>query len=297
MHAETPGDPSGLLHAGENWTGPDHEIPDHVHPGWELYLQLHGASSWRVGDHDLRLAPGWLVAIPPGIRHHSVPRARPGGRHHYAYAAVDLPVPARRAPALAAAWPRGGIRWSADARGVAPAFRAVLREVAEERPLGAVALAAAVDLLLVEVVRCLVEPGAGRLRMPRHPAVARARHLLDEQYATAWHLDELAAACALSRTHLAELFTAEVGQPPYAYLLERRVERAAELLTTTRYSVARIAAEVGFSSHAQLARTFRQVLGCSPTQWRGSRGWPSGEGGAQRDGCRSTSSGRFRADA
>ncbi len=48
------------------------------------------------------------------------------------------------------------------------------------------------------------------------------------------------------------------------------MERAAELLTGTHHGVARIAAEVGFSSHARLARTFRQVLGCSPTQWRGA---------------------------
>lgn len=265
VHAETPGDPSGLLHAGENWAAPDYEIGEHTHPGWELYLQLHGGSTWLVDGRRMRLAAGWLVAVPPGVAHHGLPR---GTRHQYAYAAFDLPVVARRRPELAAAWPAGGILSSARSRHLAPVFRTLLREVAEDRPLGTVALAAGVDLLLVEALRCLVTPGAGRSRVPRHPAVARARTLLDEQYAAGWRMADLAAACGLSRTRLAELFTAEVGEPPYAYLLRRRVERAAELLAGTPYSVGEVAAEVGFSSPAQLARRFRRVYGRSPSQWR-----------------------------
>jgi AraC-like DNA-binding protein len=100
--------------------------------------------------------------------------------------------------------------------------------------------------------------------------VARARRHLDEEYAAAWRVDDLAAACSVSRAHLTALFTAEVGQPPYTYLLERRVERAAELLRTTTATVSQVAAEVGFSSHAQLGRSFRRVLGVSPQQWRRS---------------------------
>ncbi|PTA47501.1 AraC family transcriptional regulator [Micromonospora sp. RP3T] len=268
VHAETPGDPSGLLHVGENWATPQHRVAEHRHPGWEFYLQLHGGSSWRFAGRTLRLAPGWLVAVPPGLPHRSVPRPQGGVRHHYAYAAVDLRVVTARRPELTAAWADTGVRVCVDARAVAPALRAVVREVVEEMPFGAAARAAAVELLVIEVARLLGAPAETRPRTPRHPAVARARRLLDEQYAGAWRLADLAAACAVSRTRLAQLFTDEVGQPPYAYLLERRVDRAAELLATTGQSVARIAAEVGFSSHTQLARAFRRQHGCSPTRWR-----------------------------
>ncbi|MEV0001520.1 AraC family transcriptional regulator [Micromonospora sp. NPDC050980] len=268
VHAETPGDPSGLLHVGENWAVPRHRVVEHRHPGWEFYLQLHGGSSWRFAGRHLRLAPGWLVAVPPGLPHRTVPRPEGGVRQHFAYAAVDLRVLRARRPELAAAWTGAGVRVCADARAAAPALRAVVREVVGDLPFGAVARAAAVELLVVEVTRLLGPRATARRRLPGHPAVAHARRLLDEQYAAAWRLADLAAACALSRTRLAELFVAEVGQPPYAYLLERRVERAAELLATTGASVARIAAEVGFSSHTQLARAFRRRHGCPPTRWR-----------------------------
>jgi AraC-like DNA-binding protein len=267
LHAETAGDPSGLLHAGENWVGDRYAVADHEHRGWELFLQLHGGSRWEVGGQDLQLAPGWLVAVPPGTRHRTVPRARSGGRYHFAYAAFDADVVGRRRPALAGIWPA---RTLASARGaslIAP-FRALLREVAEQRAHCGVALEAALDLLVVEAARCLLGGDAARPRMPRSPVVAQARRLLDDAYDRPWQLAELAAACAVSRARLAELFTAEVGQPPYAYLLERRVERAAELLRTTTRSVAEVAAEVGFSSHAQLGRTFTRVLGTSPSEWR-----------------------------
>ena len=266
VHAETPGDPSGLLHAGENWVGERFSVADHEHAGWELYLQLHGASRWDVGGRDLHLAPGWLVAVPPRTRHRSVPRARAGGRHHFAYAAFDPAVVGHRRPGLLP-WPARTL-WTAQGSSLAAPFRALVREVAERRRHGAVALEAALDLLVVEAARCLLWDGAAQPRLPRSPVVARARQLLDDTYERPWRMDELAAACAVSRTRLAELFSAEVGRPPYAYLLERRVERAAELLRTTGRSVSEVAAEVGFSSHAQLGRAFGRVLGTTPREWR-----------------------------
>ncbi|MGY1701539.1 helix-turn-helix domain-containing protein [Geodermatophilus sp. SYSU D00766] len=267
VHAETDGEPSGLLHAGENWVGDRFAVADHEHRGWELFLQLHGASRWEVGGQDLQLAPGWLVAVPPGTRHRTVPRARSGGRHHFAYAAFDAEAVGRRRPALAGLWPARTL-WTPGGASLTAPLRTLVREVTEHRDHGEIALEAALDLLVVEAARCLLGNGAARLRVPRSPVVARARRLLDDAYDRPWRLAELAAACAVSRARLAELFTAEVGQPPYSYLLERRVERAAELLRTTDRSVAEVAAEVGFSSSAQLGRTFTRVLGTSPSRWR-----------------------------
>ncbi len=268
LHAAAADDPSGLLEAGENWAGAEHVVPDHAHPGWELYLQRHGASTWDVDGRELRLAAGWLLAVPPGVRHRSV--ARTGARHHFAYASFDLARLAARRPELAAEWRRGGREplVTPHGRALEPAFGTLVRELGEQRPHGAVALEAALDLLLVEAVRALLAPAPPEPRIPRHPAVARALHLLDTEHARPWTVDDLAAACALSRAHLTALFTAEVGRPPHAHLVHRRVERAGELLRGTDRTVAEVAAEVGFSSRAQLSRAFSRVLGTTPRAWR-----------------------------
>jgi AraC-like DNA-binding protein len=196
---------------------------------------------------------------------------RTGGqqkRHHYAYVAFDATVVGRRQPRLAETWSSNRVQVSADGWPLQPAFRALVREIAHDRPLGDLALQAALDLLLVEAARVMQAPDDVVARVPRHPAIARAKDLLDGDPARAWTLDALAIAVGLSRAHLSELFAAGVGQPPYTYLLERRVEEAAHLLTETSRDVSEIAADVGFSSGSALARTFRSVHGCSPAQWR-----------------------------
>src|SRR4051812_22528640 len=49
FHANaSPGDPSGLVHAGEHWAPGTFAIDRHVDAGWELYLQAHGTTTWRI---------------------------------------------------------------------------------------------------------------------------------------------------------------------------------------------------------------------------------------------------------
>ena len=266
VHVDLPGSPSGLLHAGEGWVVDTHEIPWHTHAGWELYLQLHGRSTWRVGDVTVQLGPGWLLAVPPSTPHHGVTAPRWRGRHHFTYAAVDLTSLAASHPELSLAWSDRPAMWAPGAWSLAPAFRAVVAESASESEFADAGTAAVTVWLVTLASRALL--AAPRLDRPRHSAVARARQLLDDEPAQPWTVTELADACGVSRSTLAELFRAEVGLPPYEYLLERRVERAAELLTTTPYSVSEVAAQVGFSSRVQLARHFRRLRGVAPQRWR-----------------------------
>lgn len=221
-----------------------------------------------MGGQVLALAPGWAVAVPPGMEHGHDPAGGRHARHHYAYAAFDAVIVGRRQPRLAAPWTGNRPHVSSTAWALQPVFRALLREIAHDRPLGDLALQSVLDLLLVEAARAMQAPEVVTARVPGHPAVTRAKALLDGDLARAWTLDALARAVGLSRAHLSELFAAEVGQPPYGYLLERRVENAARLLTETSRDVSEIAADVGFSSGSGLARTFRSVHGCSPAQWR-----------------------------
>ena len=270
MHVDLPPSPTGLLHVGEGWVADTHEIPWHTHAGWELYLQLQGRSTWRVGETTVQLGPGWLLAVPPSTPHHGVTAPRWRGRHHFTYAAVDLTPLATAHPEVALAWSGRPAVWAPDAWSLAPAFRAVVAEGAVDRELTDVGTAAVTAWLVTLATRVLLT--GPRPDLPRHSAVARARQLLDDEPSQPWTVTELADACGVSRSWLAHLFRAEVGLPPYEYLLERRVERAAELLATTPYSVSEVAAQVGFSSRVQLARHFRRLRGVAPQGWRTGRG-------------------------
>jgi transcriptional regulator GlxA family with amidase domain len=152
---------------------------------------------------------------------------------------------------------------------LAPAFRALVAETASDREFADAGTTAVTAWLVTLVSRVLL--AAPRPDRPRHSAVERARQLLDDEPAQPWTVTELADACGVSRSRLAELFRAEVGLPPYEYLLERRVERAAELLASTPYAISEVAVQVGFGSRAQLARHFRRLRGVAPQEWRTGR--------------------------
>jgi AraC-like DNA-binding protein len=105
-------------------------------------------------------------------------------------------------------------------------------------------------------------------QLPPARHLLRARDLADARYAEAITVDDMARAAGLSRAHFSAEFRRSFGETPYAYLLTRRLERAAALLRTTDHSVAAICMEVGWSSVGSFTTSFRRVFGRPPTAYR-----------------------------
>jgi AraC-like DNA-binding protein len=83
-------------------------------------------------------------------------------------------------------------------------------------------------------------------------------------------VDDMARAAGLSRAHFSRQFRRAFGEPPHAYLLTRRLERAAALLRDTDRSVADICFSVGLQSVGSFTSSFTRTYGCSPTAYRAS---------------------------
>jgi AraC-like DNA-binding protein len=103
-----------------------------------------------------------------------------------------------------------------------------------------------------------------------HPArhLLRARDLADARYVEPLKVDDLARAAAMSRAHFSRAFRSAFGESPHAYLLTRRLERAAALLRTTDRSVADICFSVGLQSVGSFTTSFTHTYGRSPTAYR-----------------------------
>ncbi|HZS32410.1 MAG TPA: AraC family transcriptional regulator [Methylomirabilota bacterium] len=131
------------------------------------------------------------------------------------------------------------------------------------------------ELMFVEVIRRYAETlppeRRGWLAALRDDAVGRALAFLHGEPARAWTLDQLAREVAVSRTALAERFTALVGQPPMQYLARWRMQLAAGRLAGGPGKVAAIAEEVGYDSEAAFSRAFKRLVGMSPAAWRRAR--------------------------
>ncbi len=96
----------------------------------------------------------------------------------------------------------------------------------------------------------------------------RAKDLADARYADQLDVDDLAAVAGLSRAHFSREFRRAFGESPHAYLLTRRLERAAALLRTTDHSVAEICFSVGLSSLGSFTTSFKRTYGVTPTAYR-----------------------------
>jgi AraC-like DNA-binding protein len=96
----------------------------------------------------------------------------------------------------------------------------------------------------------------------------RAKDLADARYYEPLDVDDLAGAAGLSRAHFSREFRRAFGESPHAYLLTRRLERAAALLRGTDRSVAEICFEVGLRSIGSFTTSFTRTFGSSPTAYR-----------------------------
>jgi AraC-like DNA-binding protein len=96
----------------------------------------------------------------------------------------------------------------------------------------------------------------------------RARDVADRRYAEQLDVDDLARAAGLTRAHFSREFRRTFGESPHAYLLTRRLERAAALLRTTDHSVADVCFSVGLQSVGSFTTSFTRTFGMSPTAYR-----------------------------
>jgi AraC-like DNA-binding protein len=96
----------------------------------------------------------------------------------------------------------------------------------------------------------------------------RAKDLADARYFEPLGVDDLARAAGLSRAHFSREFHRTFGETPHAYLLTRRLERAAALLRGTDNSVAEICFSVGLRSVGSFTTSFTRIHGMSPTAYR-----------------------------
>jgi AraC-like DNA-binding protein len=96
----------------------------------------------------------------------------------------------------------------------------------------------------------------------------RARDAMDRAYAEPLDVPSIAAVACLSEAHFIRSYRAVFGETPHRYLQRRRVERSMFLLRETDRSVTDICLDVGFTSLGTFSRTFREVVGETPSDYR-----------------------------
>jgi AraC-like DNA-binding protein/mannose-6-phosphate isomerase-like protein (cupin superfamily) len=300
VHQPDPNVPE-LHSGGEQWAAVNFVVEKHIHEGWEFYLQVDGASRWDGPDQTYEVRAGDFFAVGPGVQHQMHERSR--DKHHFLYVAFDIEVVLERYAELDECWRGRDLVYVRHGETLLDPFRSLIREVSIDLPHRTAALRLALDALVIEATRLLEREqardliateqsgkhGNGRpgsaIHSPYftlHPAVARARELLEHQPSRNWKVADLARMCGLSAGHLAHLFTSEVGVSPRHYLLRVRIERAQGLLAHSDVGITQLALELGFSSSQHFAAAFKQFTGQSAKAYRTSTRGAATRGTATR---------------
>jgi signal transduction histidine kinase/AraC-like DNA-binding protein/ActR/RegA family two-component response regulator len=106
-----------------------------------------------------------------------------------------------------------------------------------------------------------------RLGSDTQRLVRRAMAYLNEHYAEELSIEMVAGKISVSERHLNRSFKNELGMTVMDYLRRYRIQQSKILLDQRRYSVAEVAAAVGFSTANHFARVFRLETGLSPSEF------------------------------
>jgi AraC family transcriptional regulator, alkane utilization regulator len=167
---------------------------------------------------------------------------------------------------------RVGLAGRAAGPWIEQSVRYALHEAAAGEPGSTTVAAKVAESIFIEALRAYVESlpahASGWLAGMRDTHVGRCLALMHAHPARDWSLEALGDEVHVSRSVLAERFTALVGLPPMQYLKRWRLALAARLLCSERCNLVRVAEAVGYESEASFSRAFKSEFGISPGAWR-----------------------------
>ena len=248
-------------------------LPPHDHPDcYEVCFLAAGRQVYRVGGRDYALQGGDLFFTRPGEVHSS--GGRPEERGTLYWIIVQRPAPqqpwlgltAEAARSWESRWARAPTRCFAPKTAPVEQWEQILKIAAERAgPWRESRLRLAVSSLLIDVVESSAEPmlRRGGVRLEQVLAWSEAR--LSEPVA----LVDWAAMAGLSLPRFKAWFRTEMGMPPAAYRLRRRIETAEQWLQRdTKLPVTAVAHALGFDSSQHFATAFKRHTGRRPSDRR-----------------------------
>ncbi|MDM3888547.1 AraC family transcriptional regulator [Pseudomonas sp. BCRC 81390] len=226
----------------------------HSHESFSLGVITGGRSTYRNGDRHIEVEAGTTVLMNPGVVHACNPIA--GEPWSYLMLFVDLPwLHAQGFTLPAQAWSRSPALYRRLLQLFADLFDASLAD--REHRLAT----------LFAALPSLLEAGSADVHDAANPRLDTAAAFIRAHRCDPLSLEDICAACGLSRSYLIRAFRQRFGLTPHGYLLDQRVQLARAQLRQGR-AIAEVAQEAGFADQAHLQRAFKQHLATTPGHYR-----------------------------
>ena len=96
----------------------------------------------------------------------------------------------------------------------------------------------------------------------------RIRSYIEGKLHSSIRATDLAGVVQLSPSHFFRAFRKTFGESPLAYIMQRRIRRAQQLMLASRITLSQVALECGMCDQAHFSRAFRRIVGINPNAWR-----------------------------
>lgn len=248
----------------------------HWHSFYEIGYCYEGSGTFYIGEQSLTVTAGDLLLFPPYEPHIAVAKEdTPFGFYFLYFGADILPEDNRQ---LLLAFRQMALRNEKDIRECSPDFPVIegflqtmlleyeTKKSSYEALLRAKMLDLCVRLHRLEETLHSKDNWKGMLRSLSK--IKPALDYVEMNYAEPLELQDIAIVLSLSESRARHLFKASVGKGFKEYLAFVRIQQAKRLLTQSDLSVTEIYLACGYQSSAPFYRTFRQLVGLSPLQFR-----------------------------
>jgi AraC-like DNA-binding protein len=125
----------------------------------------------------------------------------------------------------------------------------------------------AANALLLQILQSCMSLSGGK-RAVTGRLVREARAYMDAHFCEDCTLEAVAEHVHVSANHLHTVFLRSEGKTPFAYVLEKRLEKAKERILRGESSLAQIALDTGFCSQSHFTAAFKKSTGQTPARYR-----------------------------
>jgi AraC family transcriptional regulator len=232
------------------------KLPAHAHELSHFCLVLAGNYSEKIGAREFERTPAALVYYPPEVSH--AERHLTDGRHFLVEIDFKSLEKVREYGAK--------LREPVFLRNRFAALLAsrMYEEFCRRDVFSALALESISTELLISASRQNLQ--TAERRPPRW--LASVKEILHENFSGSLRLDELAKAVGVHPTHLARVFRQFENCTVGDYIRRIRIEQARQKMIFSKASLVEIALETGFADQTHFTRTFKNLTGTTPTEFR-----------------------------
>ena len=234
-----------------------------LHAKGELFYIVDGAGQFQINDKLFPVQAHQLVVVNPNVIHTEVSLES----HPLEY--IVLGIEGLEFTISDAAEGSFCVYTFDGNNDVLPCMRKILTEMQNRESNFQILCQAYMDIIVVQLMRnASVSAVPIHSRLPANRQCATVKRYIDHHYKENLTLDELAEKVSISKYHMAHAFKREYGVSPINYIIDCRIREGKRLLAETDLAPSQIASILGFSSSSYFCKTFSNIEGTSPTEYR-----------------------------